>query len=133
MSALVSLAIFMPTAISLVSFEKSQWETRGFDIIMGATYPIADSIIMVPTVIAILLFFEGKVSFLWTAIFVGILCFVVADILFLIEEIDSVYDIGHPLDIGYFWAYVLFAFGVYHNMKYFERPKVRFSNPNDLR
>lgn len=133
MSALVSLAIFMPTAIGLASFEKSQWDARGFDIIMGVAYPIADSIIMVPTMIAIMLFFEGKVGFLWTAIFVGILCFVVADMLFLMEEIDSAYNIGHPIDIGYFWAYVLFAFGVYHNMKYFEKPKARFSNPNDLR
>lgn len=132
-SVLVSVAIFMPTAASLVSVDGAQWETRSFEILMGAVYPMADSIVMVPTVIAILLFFEGKVNFLWSAIFIGILCFVISDTLFLMEEIDSTYDVGHPLDIGYFWAYILFAFGVYHNMKYFEKPKVRFSSPEDLR
>jgi hypothetical protein len=131
-SIAVSVALFVPTMFQMVSIYDEQWEVKGNDIIIGMLYPISDSIVIVPTIIALMLFFEGKVSFLWSVIFVGILCLVVSDTLFLMEEIDSTYEVGHPLDIGYFSTYVLFSFGLYYNMKVFTIPKQRFRE-SDLR
>lgn len=120
-AVLVSAAVFTPTVFHLTSVRSDALDGAFPELAVGIAYPVADSAVMVPAVLAILLFFEGKVSFLWSAMFVGILCLVAADTLFLIEEIESTYSIGHPLDIGYFWMYMLFGFGVYHNMRYFER------------
>ncbi|MEM3143438.1 MAG: hypothetical protein QXW91_02280 [Candidatus Nitrosotenuis sp.] len=131
-SIAVSVAIFAPTMFHMVSIYEEQWEVKYNDIIIGMLYPISDSIVIIPTVIALMLFFEGKVNFFWSAIFVGILCLIVSDTLFLMEEIDSTYEVGHPLDIGYFSTYVLFSFGLYHNMKVFTIPKSRFRE-SDLR
>lgn len=132
-SIAISVAIFVPTIFQIVSIYDEQWKVKGNDIIIGMLYPIADSIVIVPTVIALILFFEGKVNFLWSVIFIGILCLIVSDTLFLMEEIDSTYEVGHPLDIGYFAMYVLFSFGLYHNIKVFEIPKSRFYRKTDLR
>jgi hypothetical protein len=132
-SIAVSVAIFVPTLFQIVSIYDEQWEVNSNDIIVGMLYPISDSIVIIPTVIALMLFFEGKVNFLWSILFIGILCLVVSDTLFLMEEIDSTYKIGHPLDIGYFSMYVLFSFGLYYNMKMFTIPKPRFYKESDLR
>ena len=105
------LLVFLIFVVSLESFT--------FENVVAASYPIADAIVLAPTVVGLSLFLRGKVSFLWSLLLFGMLCSVVADIGFQILSANEQYYTGHPVDILFLWAYVFFAFGIYHHLGIF--------------
>ena len=104
-----------------------------FTATISFAYPLADGIVLIPTLIAITLFLRGEVNLLWSAVFFGIIAMVMADTIFVLEEINSIYSTGHPLDVGYLASYVLFTFGVYTQMKVFSKTDRRFQNQESMR
>jgi hypothetical protein len=130
LSSLVSIAVLIPSMYW--TLENNSGEDQ-FSIILGASYPIADSIVLVPSLIGVRLFFGGKVNFLWSLMLVGILVEVVADTGFQYFSLDNSIYTGHPVDILFLWSYILFSFGVYDNIKVFKSKMNSYKNPEDLR
>jgi len=129
-SSLVAVAVLIPSMYW--TLENNSGEDQ-FSIILGASYPIADAIVLVPAIIGITLFFGGKVNFLWSLMLVGILVEVVADTGFQYFSLDNSYYTGHPVDILFLWSYILFSFGVYDNIKVFKSKMNSYTDKENLR
>lgn len=81
--------------------------------------------LLVPVLIGLVLFIEGRVNFMWSLTLVGILCWIIADTGFLLLTLDDSYYTGHPMEIFYLAGYVLFSFGIYDQIKLFsKRPSI---------
>lgn len=106
-----------------------------FEAILGLAYPILDTVSITPIIIGLVLFLRGQTSFLWSCLFIGMLCFIVADYGFLFLSLDQEYYGGHLIDIPYLWAYLFFLFGTNDYAKIFKiRSKDnRFNNQEKLR
>ena len=106
-----------------------------FETALLATYPIGDAICLAPTIIGLVLFLRGQVNFTWLLLLIGMFSFVVADSAYQVLSQDDLYYTGHPFDIVYLWAYVFFAFGVYHHIKVFrtKNQENRFYDQTNLR
>ncbi|HSD04182.1 MAG TPA: hypothetical protein VLB45_00315 [Nitrosopumilaceae archaeon] len=124
-ASLVALAIGAPSIY--LSYDLDS-EISTFDLILATTYPIVDAIIFVPAMIGVILFFSGRVNFMWTLMCIGIISLTLADAGFLAAEYDGSYYTGHPIDILFIWTYVLFSFGIYDHIKIF-REKVVHKTP----
>ena len=110
------------------SFDLDYFITSPFESAVALAYTVGDSLVLIPTILAIALFVRGKVNLSWTLIFLGILTMIATDSLFFIEEIESNYGYGHPLDVGYLWMYVFFIFGIYSNIQVFSKRKHHLLN-----
>lgn len=115
----------------------SIFEENSFNIetILGIAYPVLDTVSITPIIIGLVLFLRGQVSFLWSCLFIGMLCFIVADYGFLFLSLDQEYYGGHVIDIPYLWAYLFFLFGTNNYAKIFRiRSKNnRFNDQENLR
>jgi len=98
-------------------------EISDIELLVATSYPILDSLVLVPAIIGIILFLRGEVNFLWALMCLAILCDVVADASFLFLQLEESYYSGHPMEILYHWAYILFAFGAYEHLKIFKSKK----------
>ena len=115
-SVLISITLLMPTIIMTYQTNSSE---NGFEVALAASYPVLDAIVLCPALIGVSLFFKGEVNFLWSLICIAMVLNVIADTGFLILSMDDSYYTGHPIDLLYLWAYLLFAFGVYSHIRIF--------------
>src|SRR5690242_6139428 len=132
-ATIIAVAILIPNLY--MTFYNSSDESE-FAIILGAIYPIADAIVLIPAMIGVALFFRGKVNFLWSLLLIGIIFEVVADTGFQYITLDDSYYTGHPIDILFLWSYLLLSFGLYDHIKIFKKSydaKNTFDNKEDLR
>lgn len=112
-----AIVLFIPAIY--VSYDH-ELEPTDFDNILVLMYPLLDSIVLVPALIGVALFFTGKVNFLWTLMCLAILCIIIADIGFYFGTLEDDYYSGHPIEILFHWVYILFAFGIYNQLKVFK-------------
>lgn len=87
--------------------------------VLTISYPFLDALILIPAIIGIILFLKGEVNWLWSLISLGILSEAIADIGFFITQYNFTYYTGHPIEIFFYWTYILCAFGAYSNLKIF--------------
>jgi hypothetical protein len=121
---LVASAIAIAAAMSiLLTYHIALQESSlsEFETVLGLAYPLADTVSLVPVMVGLALFFRGQVSFLWSCMLFGMLCFVVADYGYLIFSLENSYYTGRLIDIPYLWAYVFFLFGSYNHAKVFKK------------
>ncbi len=106
-----------------------------FEDALAISYPVADAIILAPTVVGLSLFLRGQVSFLWSLLLFGMLCTVAGDIGFQVLSAADQYYTGHPVDIPYLWAYAFFAFGIYYHLRIFRtrNSESQFNDQEKLR
>jgi hypothetical protein len=78
-SSLVAVAVLIP---DLYWTLKNNSGEDQFSIILGASYTIFDSIVLIPAIIGMKLFFGGKVNFLWSLMLIGIIVEVISDRVF---------------------------------------------------
>jgi hypothetical protein len=130
LASLIATALLVPDLYW--TLENNSDEDQ-FSIILGAIYPISDSIVLVPAIIGVKLFFGGKVNFLWVLMFVGIVLEVIADTGFQYFSLDNSYYTGHPVDIFFLWSYILFSFGIYDNIKVFNSKMNFYRDKDSLR
>ena len=126
-SSLVAIGIFTPTLYLSLSVGDLVTDISLLEFLVGASYPVADAILIIPALIGLTLFFKGEVNFLWTLIFIGFLIMAAADTAFLSAVIEDSYFTGHPLEILFYWAYICFVFGAFNHYKIF---KTRFTKKN---
>lgn len=129
-ASLVAIAVLVPDMYWTLENYSNEDQ---FSIILGSFYPICDSIVLIPAVIGIRLFFGGQVNFLWSLMLVGMLVEVIADTGFQYFSLDNSYYTGHPVDILFLWSYILFSFGIYDNIKVFNSKMKTYKNKEDLR
>lgn len=130
LSLLVAMAVLVPTLY--MTFENNSDEDK-LSIIIGAFYPVADAVVLVPALIGVVLFFGGKVNFLWSLMLVGIILEVAADTGFQYFSLDNSLYTGHPIDILFLWSYVVLVFGVYDHVKIFKTEKKSLHDKESLR
>ena len=128
----ISIALLIPTVYYALDNNTGY---NSFELALAASYPILDAVTLVPSMIGIVLFLGGKVNFMWALVMLGMLIFVMADTGFLVTDIAGEYYTGHPIDILYLWAYLLFAFGLRDQMKIFKKSGAenRFHKQEELR
>lgn len=132
-ASLIAVAVLIPNLY--MTFDNNSDESE-FAIILGAIYPIADVIVLIPAMIGVVLFFRGKVNFLWSLLLIGIIFEVIADTGFQYFSLDNSYYTGHPVDILFLWSYLLFSFGLYDHIKIFKssyHKQNTFDNKESLR
>ncbi len=93
------------------------------EMALSIIYPTLDAIIIIPALIGVVLFFKGKVNFMWTLFCFGIVSVFAADTAFLFTQNDGSYYVGNPLEILFFWNYILLAFGVSNHLVLFQKQK----------
>lgn len=129
-ACLLSVALLVPTIYIVFTYNQAvDW----FDLIVAASYPVADAIVICPAILGVALFFKGRVSFLWSVMCLAIVLSVVANTTFLFLSMDNSYYVGHPIDMLYLWSYVLFSFGAYSHIKIFKNYNKTYENPEELR
>lgn len=131
-TSLIAIAILIPNLY--MTFQNSSDETQTA-IVIGAIYPIADAIVLIPSMIGVVLFFRGKVNFLWSLLLIGFIIEVIADTTFQYLSLNNDMYTGDPNDILFFWTYVIFSFGLYDHIKIFSKShdvKNTFDNKEDL-
>jgi len=116
-SLLITVALLIPTFSLAYQTNSSE---NDFEVALAASYPVLDAIVLCPALIGVSLFFKGKVNFLWSLVCIAMVLNVIADAGFLMLSMDDSYYTGHPIDLLYLWAYILFAFGVYSHIRIFQ-------------
>jgi len=127
-SAAISISILV--SLFYVSYDENL-QLNEFEHLLGLSYPVLNTFVLIPLLIGVFLFLKGKVNLMWTLMSLGMISFIVSDNWFFLTDLNESYYPGHPLDLLYIWGYVLFSFGVYDNMKIFHtKTIVHKSDPN---
>lgn len=115
---LASVVCLTPLVLILTTIDTQQEPLAQF---LYSFYPVADSVILIPSILGIILFFKGEVRLPWTILFFGILCFVISDYGYMYYDSNAQYYDGHYIDIPYIWAYAILMVGVLSNIKLWKR------------
>lgn len=127
LTSIIAILVLIPNLY--MTFHNNSSENK-FAMMLGAIYPVADAIVLIPAMIGIVLFFRGEVNFLWTLLLIGILFEVIADTGFQYFTLNNSYYTGHPIDILFIWSYIMFSFGIYSHIQIFK--KAKSVNPKNL-
>lgn len=117
--AVLSAIVVLVSSLYVVFNEDEELSNYEFALLAG--YPVADAIVLVPSLLGVILFFKGKVNFMWTLVFVGVISLYVADTTFLYTQLEDSYYTGHPLEMLFHFMYFLMVFGIYDYMKIFKK------------
>ena len=98
--------------------------------IIATSYPIMDSVIFIPAMIGVILFFRGEVNFTWSLVCIAIILQVAGDTTFQVATFTDTYYTGHPADILLLWSYVFFCFGVYDHIRIFKKTEYHGARPD---
>jgi hypothetical protein len=121
-SSIASLMLLIPTVYFAVDGDEIE-SLDDIEIFLFVMYPILNAIILVPAIIATILFFKGEVNLLWTMIMFGTVFLLMADTSYLIFLAEEDYYPGHPLDILYIWSYIFYAFGTFSHINLFKKKR----------
>lgn len=107
--------------VLILVFYNTESQTDIFERILYASYPVADSLMLIPLILGIMVFFKGRLKFPLALLFFGMLSFVIADYGFLYFDSMDEYYTGHLVDIPYLWAYAIFIGGIISNLNLWNR------------
>ena len=110
-ASIISIVVLIPTLIATYTFGI---EGNFFEIFIALLYPIVDSILLVPAIVAISFTILNKRNLFWGGILIGILVLIAADVIFLFAVIDDTYVDGHPVDILFISSYTVWMFVMYY-------------------
>lgn len=116
----VAIGVLVPSLY--ISIEPSESPDL-LQYILSVIYPTFDAVLIIPALLGVSLFFKGQVNFTWTLICMGTISVFVADTAFLFAQSGDSYYTGNPMEIMFYWNYILLTFGVCGHMKLFQRSK----------
>lgn len=112
----VSIVLFAILAPPIVAAEDNV-----IALSISLAYPILDLILFAEAILGLLIFtvtkLKGKIGVAWLLINAGIVMNVIGDMLFGYATSQDTYFSGHPLDLFFYWGYILFALAFYTHMK----------------
>jgi hypothetical protein len=94
-----------------------------FALVLATIYPVFDAMVIIPALIGVGLFFKGHVNLMWTLLCLGAVSVFTADTAFLIAQNEESYYTGNPMEILFYWNYILLAFGIHNHLNLFQNPK----------
>ena len=93
-------------------------DATSFDTALSMSYPAADGIILVPVLLGLFLFFKSRTDLMWSLMLFGMLATFAGDIAFAYMEHFGTYHTGNPMELAFYFSYILMTFGViYHKNK----------------
>jgi signal transduction histidine kinase len=125
-ACVVSSLILIP---SLLFTLEAGIEDDPLEIVIAISYPIVDSVLLVPVIIAIFFVISNKRDFFLIMILAGLIIMITADTIFLHLVILDQYEDGHPVDILWVSAYTIWSFMmifVISESKKYEEKKINF-------
>lgn len=127
---ITSSLVIVPIVITVLF--TIEWQPISHMDMITVSYPLVDTIMLIPSIIGLTLFFKGKVRFSWTLLFIGMIMFVIADYSFMYFDSIEEYYPGHIVDVPYIWAYVIFIGGIVANINLFKKhdKNKRFNDQN---
>ncbi|MFB5614097.1 MAG: hypothetical protein ACE5RI_03270 [Candidatus Nitrosomaritimum yanchengensis] len=113
-----SFTLLIPSIFMIV--ESGSWDSNSLILI---SYPVLDSIILIPALIGLILFLKGGVNFMVSLLSLGIITQIIGDNSILFLSLQDQYYAGHLAEVLFLWTYAMFAFGLYHQIRLFsEKP-----------
>ena len=109
----ISALILIP---SILFITETNSESDTLETIIAFSYPIVDSVLLVPVIISILFTISTRKNFFWIMILLGITIMIIADNLFLFLVINDEYVDGHPIDIMWVSSYTIWAFMMFYSI-----------------
>jgi hypothetical protein len=113
---LISISFLIPSLIMILD-SKSELINENFLVLLA--YPVLDSVILIPALIGVTLFFKGGVNFMISLLCLGIITQIIGDNSVLLLSIQNIYYPGHIVEILFLWTYTLFAFGLSNQIRLF--------------
>lgn len=104
-----SLSLLIPSMMTLANLE-SHFNTENMAVLLS--YPILDSLVLIPALIGVILFFRGGVNFMISLLCLGIISQIIGDNSILFLTIQNTYHSGHLADTLFLWTYALFSFAL---------------------
>ena len=126
----LSAVILVPSIYFII--EKNT-ESDILETIIALSYPIVDSVLLVPVIISILFTISTKSNFFWLMILLGIIILIIADNLFLFLVINDEYVDGHPIDILWISSYTIWAFMMFYSIVQSKTYNYENIKKNDLK
>lgn len=113
----ISISFLIPSLMMIIDSESSL--TNGNFLVLLA-YPVLDSIILIPALIGVILFFKGGVNFMISLLCLGIITQIIGDNSILFLSLQNIYYPGHIAEILFLWTYTMFAFGLSNQIGLFK-------------
>ena len=110
----ISLSLLIPSLV-LIADTETFWMTENRAILLA--YPILDSLVLIPAVIGVILFFRGGVNFLISLLCLGIISQIIGDNSMLFLTLQNSYHSGHLAETLFLWTYVMFSFGLANQLR----------------
>ncbi len=92
-------------------------ETEITTVAVDIAYPALDLVLLGYALLALLIFFRGKIAVAWSLISAAVLMNVAADMLFTYTTLQDTYYCGHPLELLFHFGYILYALAFYAHRK----------------
>ena len=105
----VSISLLIPSLMMILD-SKSDLINENFLVLLA--YPILDSLILIPALIGVILFFKGGVNFMISLLCLGIITQIIGDNSVLFLSLQNIYYPGHIVEILFLWTYTMFAYGL---------------------
>ena len=107
--SVISISLLIPSVIMIMD---SETDLTSGNLLILLSYPILDSIILIPALIGVLLFFKGGVNFMISLLCLGIIAQIIGDNSILFLSLQNIYYPGHLAEVLFLWTYAIFAFGI---------------------
>ena len=118
--ATVSFFLLIPSLMLIIN---SDSEPDNLAVLMA--YPILDSLVLIPALLGVVLFFKGNVNFMVTLLSLGIISQIVGDNSVLFLTLQNTHYPGHLAEVLFLWTYTMFAFGLANQFRLFnEKPEI---------
>ena len=122
---MASLSLLIPTLFMIVDSD-----TMDENVLILISYPILDSIILIPALIGVILFLKGGVNFMVSLLCLGIITQIIGDSSVLFLSIQNLYYPGHLVEVLFLWTYAMFVFGLSNQIGLFREKKSKNSYPD---
>jgi hypothetical protein len=107
--AAISISLLIPSLLMILD-SKPDLINENFLVLLA--YPILDSLILIPALIGVVLFFKGGVNFMISLLCLGIITQIIGDNSMLFLSLQNIYYPGHLVEILFLWTYTMFAYGL---------------------
>ncbi|MFB5627819.1 MAG: sensor histidine kinase, partial [Nitrosarchaeum sp.] len=108
-ASVISIALLIP--IMVLTYQANS-DTEFIEIVIAEIYPIVDTVLLIPVIIAISISLKNIKNSFWIMLMIGIVIFIAADHIFLILIVYDGYYEGNPVDILWLTSYVVWIFAM---------------------
>lgn len=105
--SIVSVSLLVPSLFMI-----AESDSMNGNLLVLVSYPILDSIILIPALIGVVLFLKGGVNFMVSLVCLGIITQIIGDNSVLFLSLQNLYYPGHLVEVLFLWTYAMFAFGL---------------------